>query len=106
MFARFDSDVGQMENQQNKKNKNGDSNATHRIIRRQLETDTPPVTDTVIINTSDIERIKVSCFSCMDIIVATCFWSISINNNYPISSFCASLRILNLEYDLLLHKNN
>ncbi|CAM6041294.1 unnamed protein product [Sphagnum compactum] len=44
--------------QTNKKNKNGDNNATHRITRRQLETDTPPVTDTVIINTSDIDRIK------------------------------------------------
>ncbi len=62
MLARFDVDVGGMENQQNKKNKNGDNNATHRITRRQLETDTPPVTDTVIINTSDIDRIKVGCF--------------------------------------------
>jgi hypothetical protein len=62
MFARFDIDVGGMENQQNKKNKNGDNNATHRVIRRQSETDTPPVTDTVIINTSDIDRIKVGCF--------------------------------------------
>lgn len=62
MFARFDLDVGGMENRQNKKNKNGDNNATHRIIRRPSETDTPPVTDTVIINTSDIDRIKVGCF--------------------------------------------
>jgi hypothetical protein len=62
MLARFDVDVGGMENQQNKKNKNGDNNATHRITRRQLETDTPPVTDTVIINTSDIDRIKVGFF--------------------------------------------
>ncbi|KAH8950551.1 hypothetical protein BDL97_10G092000 [Sphagnum fallax] len=52
------SNVGRTKYSVNKKNKNGDTNATHRIMRRPLETDTPPITDTVIINTSDIDRIK------------------------------------------------